>query len=183
MRDFASWGSAGTEAEKRTPTLGESEAGEHDAKRTTSAFETPAKENSDDQSGQTVIRDPTMPQFRPNSLVECEKLDSTPSSTSASSDESSLTALTSLAGPTDTLTGEEPEDSMEENDKNRHTRRIPELLSSWNRLDLAEKEAKERGGWGKLSYEEFERIFIQESQRGEQQRLDYLGSWIDFCIP
>ncbi|ERS96856.1 hypothetical protein HMPREF1624_07065 [Sporothrix schenckii ATCC 58251] len=54
-------------------------------------------------------------------------------------------------------------------------------LKQWKRLDLAEQEAQVRGGWGKLSYEEFELIFKQEEQT--PNRLDYLGSWIDFCIP
>lgn len=54
-------------------------------------------------------------------------------------------------------------------------------LVEWKQLDLAEQEAQVRGGWGKLSYEEFEFIFKLEEQ--SPNRLDYLGSWIDFCIP
>jgi hypothetical protein len=57
-------------------------------------------------------------------------------------------------------------------------------LEDWKRLDLAEEEAKIRGGWGKLNYQEFEEIYKQhEFQDGNRNRLDYLGSWIDFCIP
>lgn len=55
------------------------------------------------------------------------------------------------------------------------------LLMEYKVLEEAEKEAKERGGWGKLSYEEFERIYKRQEMNGN--RLDYLGSWIDFCIP
>ncbi len=47
-------------------------------------------------------------------------------------------------------------------------------------LDPAE-EAKVRGGWDKLSFPEFEEIYKSEENQGN--RLDYLGSWIDFCIP
>ena len=54
-------------------------------------------------------------------------------------------------------------------------------LVKWKRLDLAEEEAKKRGGWGKLTYEEFEQIYKNEESKGS--RLDYLGTWIDFCIP
>ncbi len=54
-------------------------------------------------------------------------------------------------------------------------------LMEWKRLDLAEEEARRRGGWGKLSYDEFEAIY--KSQDSDSNRLDYLGSWIDFCIP
>ncbi|CAK7205207.1 hypothetical protein SEUCBS139899_007973 [Sporothrix eucalyptigena] len=57
----------------------------------------------------------------------------------------------------------------------------PATLVRWKRLELAEREAQARGGWGKLSYDEFESIFKQEEL--SSNRLDYLGSWIDFCIP
>ncbi|KAK7218057.1 hypothetical protein V2G26_006060 [Clonostachys chloroleuca] len=54
-------------------------------------------------------------------------------------------------------------------------------LYSWKRLNAAEEEAAARKGWGKLSFEEFEEIYRNQEFRGN--RLDYLGSWIDFCIP
>jgi hypothetical protein len=56
-----------------------------------------------------------------------------------------------------------------------------ETLRHWKRLTIAEKTAMERGGWGKLNFEEFEEIYRAQEYRGN--RLDYLGSWIDFCIP
>ncbi len=54
-------------------------------------------------------------------------------------------------------------------------------LREWKRLNLAEIQAEARGGWGKLNFEEFEEIY--KSQETQGNRLDYLGSWIDFCIP
>lgn len=54
-------------------------------------------------------------------------------------------------------------------------------LREWKRLNLAEVEATNRGAWGKLNFEEFEEIY--KSQETQGNRLDYLGSWIDFCIP
>ncbi|TQV96437.1 hypothetical protein V2A60_003163 [Cordyceps javanica] len=54
-------------------------------------------------------------------------------------------------------------------------------LRDWKRLNLAETQAEARGGWGKLNFEEFEEIY--KSQETQGNRLDYLGSWIDFCIP
>lgn len=54
-------------------------------------------------------------------------------------------------------------------------------LRYWARLNEAEDKAKARKGWGKLSFEEFEEIYKQQEMEGN--RLDYLGSWIDFCIP
>ena len=56
-----------------------------------------------------------------------------------------------------------------------------EQLERWQMLGKAEEQAIERGGWGKLSYAEFEEIYRSQEYRGN--RLDYLGSWIDFCIP
>lgn len=59
---------------------------------------------------------------------------------------------------------------------------IPQAtLVEWKKVDLAEQEAAARGGWGKLDYDEFEAIFKEEEACSN--RLDYLGSWIDFCIP
>ncbi|OAA80991.1 EF hand domain protein [Akanthomyces lecanii RCEF 1005] len=54
-------------------------------------------------------------------------------------------------------------------------------LREWKRLNLVEIQAEARGGWGKLNFEEFEEIY--KSQETQGNRLDYLGSWIDFCIP
>ena len=56
-----------------------------------------------------------------------------------------------------------------------------ETLQNWKVLTLAEALATERGGWGLLNYEDFESIYKNQEDLGN--RLDYLGSWIDFCIP
>ncbi|KAJ2894643.1 uncharacterized protein MKZ38_007368 [Zalerion maritima] len=54
-------------------------------------------------------------------------------------------------------------------------------LVEYRRLDQAEEDSRRRGGWGKLSFEEFDEIYKRQEMGGN--RLDYLGSWIDFCIP
>lgn len=54
-------------------------------------------------------------------------------------------------------------------------------LIKWKRLELAEDQARQRGGWGKLDFAEFEEIYKRQEKQGN--RLDYLGSWIEFCIP
>jgi Ca2+-binding EF-hand superfamily protein len=56
-----------------------------------------------------------------------------------------------------------------------------EQLDKWLRLNETEKQAIERGGWGRLDFSEFEKIYRSQEYKGN--RLDYLGSWIDFCIP
>ncbi|KAK4228528.1 protein ref(2)P [Podospora fimiseda] len=120
-------------------------------------------------------RDPTMPQFRPNSdepadTTEEEDFESKqPTDAPSRTTSSSSSASSSSAAPPP-----QPEPSA--------AQPIPlKTLIQWKKLDLAEKEAKERGGWGRLSYEEFERIYKEEEASGS--RLDYLGTWIDFCIP
>lgn len=98
-------------------------------------------------------RDPTLPQFRPNSDADIPA--SSPSS----------------RGP-DHRHGKP---KAEENIPN------PELLAKWKRLNKAEEEAIERDGFGKLNYREFEEIYRVKEEAG--QSLAYLGSWIEFCIP
>lgn len=56
-----------------------------------------------------------------------------------------------------------------------------ETLQRWKRIELAETKAAVRGGWGRLGFDEFEAIYKMQEDMGN--RLDYLGSWIDFCIP
>ncbi len=123
-----------------------------------------------------VYRDPTMPQFRPNTVIrELEARPTAvvetgkpakPSSSSGHSDKST-------DKPTKTA-GAKPGISSPKS--------IPlSTLINWKRLDLAEEEAKARGGWGRLNFEEFQGIYKAAESRGS--RLDYLGTWIDFCIP
>ncbi|KAJ0306187.1 hypothetical protein COL5a_003820 [Colletotrichum fioriniae] len=129
--------------------------------------------NEDDEEDVSTVeeveyRDPTMPQFRPNSEAD-EPM--SPGSTPPTSDDSSL----STKGLKSPVQGKTSKSSKE-------SKTIPHsTLLEWKRLDLAEKEAADRGGWGKLSFDEFEEIY--KSQENAGNRLDYLGSWVDFCIP
>ncbi|GAB1310220.1 Putative calcium ion binding protein [Madurella fahalii] len=104
----------------------------------------------------TPYRDPTMPQFRPNSEPTPTRSEARPSSPAKPATEEKRRSFSSK----------------------RISRRT---LMYWKRLDLAEEEAKQRGGWGRLSYPEFERIYKAEEARGK--RMDFLGTWIDFCLP
>ncbi|GAO13680.1 uncharacterized protein UV8b_01691 [Ustilaginoidea virens] len=98
----------------------------HAVEISTAAAETPA------------ARDPTWPQFRPNTAA-------------------------------DTADRPSPRQPAEA------------TLRYWKQLTAAEAQASERGGWGRLSFAEFEEIYKSQGDLGN--RLDYLGSWIDFCIP
>ena len=130
-----------------------------------------------------VYRDPTMPQFRPNSLAARQERGpevDDPQGGSAASESESEEADTSHS--TETKSGDNPAKVVSEKKGSPTPKPVPRSsLVNWKRLDLAEEEAKTRGGWGKLSYEEFERIYRAAEARGT--RLDYLGTWIDFCIP
>ncbi|KAI9732750.1 MAG: hypothetical protein M1818_007484 [Claussenomyces sp. TS43310] len=59
--------------------------------------------------------------------------------------------------------------------------------------ELCELEAKMRNGWGRLTWTEFEPV-VKEKEKETRERtgfmgessgkgMDYLGSWIEFCIP
>ncbi|UNI23188.1 hypothetical protein JDV02_009022 [Purpureocillium takamizusanense] len=109
-------------------------------------------------------RDPTMPQFRPNS-------DAT---TPAGSRESKATVLADENGLADDESDHESYTSMESGIG-------PDKLRRWKMINEAEAKAAQRGGWGRLSFQEFEEIYKNQEDLGN--RLDYLGSWIDFCIP
>ncbi|KAI1653129.1 hypothetical protein F4813DRAFT_375920 [Daldinia decipiens] len=121
-------------------------------------------------------RDPTLPQNRPNSIAQ-------PSLDGLTSQTGSNTKFKKLSDGSDASKNEQTTESksidLDAPDHISHS-----TLMSWKRLDLAEQEARERGGWGRLNYKEFEEIYREhEFADSSRNRLDYLGSWIDFCIP
>ncbi|ROT35031.1 EF-hand [Sodiomyces alkalinus F11] len=122
-------------------------------------------------------RDPTMPQFRPNNDSDLTR---TPPAAKPAP------GKTFSAEPQVADDGEEEQEQEQEPPAKSKTAVSVSVrvLAEWKRLDQAEKEAEERGGWGKLSYEEFEAIYRRhENPKPAGNRLDYLGSWVDFCIP
>ncbi|KAI8154503.1 E3 ubiquitin-protein ligase HERC2 [Colletotrichum sp. SAR 10_70] len=119
-------------------------------------------------------RDPTMPQFRPNTDASIEP--PIPSLTPSSLAESVKTKTRDARAASNKDREGERDRAAKEKEGILHSK-----LMEWKRLDIAEKEAADRGGWGKLSFEEFEDIY--KSQENAGNRLDYLGSWVDFCIP
>jgi hypothetical protein len=55
-------------------------------------------------------------------------------------------------------------------------------------MEALEKQAERRCGWGRLSWEEFEQIIKGEdalplTEPSRRAMMDFLGSWIEFCIP
>ncbi|RDA93217.1 hypothetical protein CP533_6495 [Ophiocordyceps camponoti-saundersi (nom. inval.)] len=122
-------------------------------------------------AGDDEHRDPTMPQHRPSGgeKVLRKRKRKRPDSTEADAgedDPSSSADRTSTDESIATSSSLEPSVSS---------------LRRWKELDEAEAKAAARGGWGRLNFEEFEIIYKYQEDQGN--RLDYLGSWIDFCIP
>jgi Ca2+-binding EF-hand superfamily protein len=56
------------------------------------------------------------------------------------------------------------------------------LFTLW-KCDRAEQEKEVRGGWGRLDFEEFETVVRKFKREERGNKMDYLGSWIEFCIP
>ncbi|KAJ6436546.1 EF hand domain-containing protein [Purpureocillium lavendulum] len=108
-------------------------------------------------------RDPTMPQFRPNS-------DATPTTPGISK----TIGVSDEDRSADDDSEHEPYTSLE----NEIT---SDKLRRWKMINEAEAKAAQRGGWGRVSYKEFEEICKNQEDLGN--RLDYLASWMDFCIP
>ncbi|KAG5979617.1 hypothetical protein E4U55_004945 [Claviceps digitariae] len=102
--------------------------------------------------------DPTLPQFRPNTIAEANKA-----------------AARRKRSP------RPPRAAQQKSKPAKNTKLVEATLRYWKQINMAEAAAKERGGWGRLNFVEFEKIYKSQEDLGN--RLDYLGSWIDFCIP
>ncbi|KAH8906117.1 hypothetical protein BR93DRAFT_866588, partial [Coniochaeta sp. PMI_546] len=126
------------------------------------------------QESDEPYRDPTMPQFRPNS--DSDARTSSPSTATDATPPSSPPSQGKKLAEAPRDKGKAPADRL-------HPWELidRQSLHLWKSCQIAEDEAKARGGWGRLNFEEFEKIYKDEERR--DNRLDYLGSWIDFCIP
>ncbi|KAK4136630.1 hypothetical protein BT67DRAFT_454424 [Trichocladium antarcticum] len=166
-----------------------------DASETDEEDEIPPLENADDgtspveeplpSADSQPLRDPTMPQFRPNAstLSTGSSFEMVPPANGDHQTTSTPVPPAPRQHPTSNRTKNAGTAGSK---KSRSASPTPKPISratliEWKRLDLAEADAKARGGWGRLNYDEFERIYRAEEANGS--RLDYLGTWIDFCIP
>lgn len=127
-------------------------------------------------------RDPTLPQFRPNTTEQynfggsSRHANPTPTVQDelANTDEENLKR--NSAEPNNiksSLPISFPEEEIPGRDR---------LYQLW-KCDKAAKEAEERGGWARLNFVEFESLVKKFSKEGKANQMDYLGSWIEFCIP
>jgi Ca2+-binding EF-hand superfamily protein len=56
------------------------------------------------------------------------------------------------------------------------------LFRLW-KLDREDREAERRGGWARLALAEFLDVVHRQVEEGRGNRMDYLGSWVEFCLP
>ncbi|KAI1465347.1 uncharacterized protein F4812DRAFT_438383 [Daldinia caldariorum] len=148
--------------------------GESKEEATNEETDTPSKDLTFPEP--TEYRDPTLPQNRPNSVAQVSHGGLIPKAENSTQDKK----------PANNSSPSKNEETVKSKivapDDRCHVSRS--TLMTWKRLDLAEQEARERGGWGRLNYKEFEEIYREhEFADSSRNRLDYLGSWIDFCIP
>ncbi|KAI6246752.1 hypothetical protein HI914_04759 [Erysiphe necator] len=162
-----------------------------------------------------IYRDPTMPQFRPDTqqqlsinsqsyisledsyfqyrdstdkernCYEKEKLQHhRPANPTPESVEQKKITSDSDGG------GDQVTKDQEQEDNGEHISKLL-LFKLWASNQWI-REAERRGGWGKISYKEFERKVKGEMEKDKNKvqylerntpRMDYLGSWIEFCIP
>lgn len=159
---------------------------EEDEEETTSEDEESVEtssiaEEQEPSTSDIPYRDPTMPQFRPNSDADVPPV--APVTGSAHHPKPALKSRrpgklrivngNGSAGSTPARPGRKVPKPL--------TRPPEAALLEWRKHDAAEKEAKERGGWGRLNLAEFKDIWHREESG--PHRLDYMGTWIDFCIP
>ncbi|OTB02934.1 hypothetical protein M426DRAFT_322179 [Hypoxylon sp. CI-4A] len=133
------------------------------------------EEDKPTPSESSDYRDPTLPHNRPNTITQ------TQSSVSTSRLGKGKRTRKSAGSKAETPKTARFDEGISESEWGAIPR---SKLVLWKRLDRAEQEARDRGGWGRLNYEEFEEIYrAHEFHDSGRNRLDYLGSWIDFCIP
>ncbi|RKF62195.1 putative ef hand domain-containing protein [Golovinomyces cichoracearum] len=153
-----------------------------------------------------IYRDPTMPQFRVNNLQQASGLPPYHNSLPNPSDNENSIETGRYSYEKGTLhhrpanpTPESEEQSKIDFDKKKGFNKISEeqdcvdgvptsRLLRYQICDQAANEAEQRGGWGRLNFQEFEQavkveIYKEKTGKYITPRMDYLGSWIEFCIP
>jgi hypothetical protein len=126
-------------------------------------------------------RGPTFPQFRPNSDTSQDELPPRhPSYPSYSFWDIRRDDIHSPPQPQPEAEATVP---VDEKGKTPEEKPSQEILYKYWKEERAPKEADSRGGWGRLSFEEFKRKVKALVKEGKGNQMDYLGSWIDFCIP
>ena len=143
-----------------------------------------------------IYRDPTLPQYRPNAVPPAH-LTPTPAPGRTPRFQEHITSPPPSRAPVPNLISKPTRRTPVAISKDRNGTTVIDfshnetdlvaqdreyLFKLW-KCDQAEQEKEARGGWGRLDFEEFESVVrrFKREERGNQ--MDYLGSWIEFCIP
>lgn len=134
-------------------------------------------------SSASSYQDPTLPQFRPNSITPITARHPTLIRRSFTDEPIARHHGAPVPNPrTEFPTQHTIPNDPTENQSNDERPSRDVLFRYWL-CESAAKEAEERGGWGRLSCEEFEKAVKRFVREGKGNQMDYLGSWIEFCIP
>ncbi|CAG8950956.1 hypothetical protein HYFRA_00006353 [Hymenoscyphus fraxineus] len=169
---------------------------EEEAESMTSSLpqSTPAGSNEESRSSSPSYHDPTLPQFRPNSMssvptpyfsrfaedlpeVDGEEFTSPQDQQSLRQRESKR----STSKPASKTNGKSSKFS--ESKASNDGRPSDEILYSLWIAEQTALDAERKGGYGKLDFAEFEATVKKFVKEGKANRMEYLGSWIDLCIP
>jgi Ca2+-binding EF-hand superfamily protein len=137
---------------------------------------TPPSESPD--SPTSSYRDPTLPQFRPNSALDWIR----PVELPLTREEQEARNL-KFSDPSDQ--GSPPTSPTMASRFGSQADNTPpkeKLYRLW-KCERAAKKADVQGGWGRLDFAEFETKVKKFVREGKGNQMDYLGSWIEFCIP
>ena len=149
-------------------------------------------------SSPAPYRDPTLPQHRPNTV---SPINSTPTPTLGRTPrfQEQLSSPSPAPAPPPPITyntkatraspvtisrlGNGPSLISFAHDETQLVAQDQEYLHKLWRCDRAEREKEARGGWGRLDFAEFEGVVRRFRREERSNQMDYLGSWIEFCIP
>lgn len=75
-------------------------------------------------------------------------------------------------------------EEVEEGGEEREDRPLsPDHLFRLWQLEREESLMEARGGWARLDRREFVARVRKEVEDGRSGKMDYLGSWVEFCLP
>jgi len=147
--------------------------------------------SSDTDSGSATYRDPTLPQFRPDTVEQVRPNEIARQTNFLPLARAEQERFKDKYPETinDDSEEEEPDQAEPSNPKTLPAINSKAKPPSHDRLyqlwtyDRAAKDAEKRGGWGRLNYQEFQTMVKRFIKEGKGNQMDYLGSWIEFCIP
>lgn len=158
---------------------------------------TPPESHEESRLSSSSYHDPTLPQFRPNStttvptpyfsrfaedLPEVDVEEHTAAPTQDQQPRRRLESIRSTPKPTSKSSARSSKASRGSKSSEDGRPSDDILYHLWSCEQVA-LDADRKGGYGKLDYPEFEALVKKFVKEGKANRMEYLGSWIDLCIP